>query len=69
MEITDNLLKTVIDKMTYAELLSRLRFAPLGDTIFQGEIGQYYKTVMKKRREELGDDEAAEISKRIGWKR
>lgn len=58
--------KKVIDGKSYEELLSRWRFAPVGDPWFQGETGQYWA----KRMAELRDttDHVA-ISKKIGWER
>ncbi len=33
--------KDIIDNMSYEQLLSRWRNAPVGDPIFQGEVGEY----------------------------
>jgi hypothetical protein len=48
MELTPEL-KAEIDSKTHYELLSRIRFAPVGDPVFQGESGKYWI----KRRNEL----------------
>jgi hypothetical protein len=59
-----------IDGADYETLLRRWRFAKAGeDSIFQGEIGQYYKTVMFRKRDELGVELAAQASKNVGWER
>ena len=47
-------MKKWIDNATYEQLLSRWRFAPIGDLMFQGEVGDYYAEVMERKREEVG---------------
>lgn len=61
--------KAWIDAASYEALLSRWRFAPVGDPFLQGEAGQYYKEVMSRKRNEVGDDEHVRASKAIGWDR
>lgn len=34
--------KQYIDSLSYEDLLSRWRFAPVGDTMLQGETGEYW---------------------------
>ncbi|KKN75828.1 hypothetical protein LCGC14_0377040 [marine sediment metagenome] len=48
MDLTPEL-KAEIDSKSHYELLSRIRFAPSGDPMFQGESGEYWI----KRRSEL----------------
>lgn len=60
-------LREWIDKATYHQLLERWRCAPVGDPIFQGEIGEYYAEVMKTRRAQVGNAEHVRISKQIGF--
>ena len=60
--------KQHIDGLSYEQLLSRWRFAPIGDRWFQGETGDYWGSVMNKKKEEIGQAEASNISKDIGWK-
>ena len=60
-------MKDWIDKASYQELLSKWRFAPVGSPWFQGEIGDYYSKIMFKKRDEVGNDEAVQASKNIGW--
>ena len=60
--------KTYIDGLGHGALLSRWRFAPVGDPWFQGETGEYWG----KRLSELQDaDPAAHVaeSKALGWDR
>lgn len=57
-------LKSWIDNASYVELLSKWRFAELGDPLFQGEIGDYYQQVMNEKRK-MVDHVAA--SKLVGW--
>ena len=47
--------KKWIDSATYEELLRKWRFAPSGDPLFQGQTGDYFNSVMRKRRAEVGD--------------
>ncbi|TES92934.1 MAG: hypothetical protein E3J87_03470 [Candidatus Cloacimonadota bacterium] len=61
-------MKNWIDNASYEQLLSRWRLAPIGDLMFQGEIGDYYGEVMKKKRGEVGNEEHVRASKSIGWK-
>jgi len=61
-------MKQWIDNASYEQLLSRWRFAPIGDLMFQGEIGDYYAEVMKRKRAKVGNEEHVRASKSIGWK-
>jgi hypothetical protein len=56
-----------IDEASYEQLLSHWRFAPVGDPMFVGELGKYYKKVMFEKRDKLEVGQAARISKAIGW--
>lgn len=60
-------MKKWIDEASYEQLLSKWRFARVGDPMFQGEIGDYYAKVMFRKRDELPEGEASRVSKRIGW--
>jgi hypothetical protein len=57
--------KQWIDNNSYEGLLQRWRYAPCGDPMFQGDTGQYYKEVMFRKRDEVGNDEAVRASKSI----
>ena len=62
--------KKWIDSSDYEMLLRRWRFAPCdgSDKMFQGDTGDYYKTVMfAKRGLEL--DGGVQASKNVGWDR
>lgn len=61
-------LKEWIDNASYTQLLKRWRFSPLGDEMCSGEIGKYFKEKMISKKKEIGELEAAKISKMIGWK-
>jgi hypothetical protein len=50
MDLTPEL-KADIDSKSHYQLLQRIRFAPSGDPMFQGESGEYWM----KRRNELRD--------------
>ena len=55
-----------IDSASYESLLSPWRFAPVGDPMFQGEIGDYYKKTLAKKRD-ADPDGHVRASKSIGW--
>lgn len=63
---TDN--KAYIDRQTYEQLLSRWRFAPVGDPWFQDETGDYWaKRMTELRSKPGGDSEHVRSSKSLGW--
>lgn len=66
MELTKENKKT-IDSLSYEQLLSRWRFAPMGNCWLQGETGDYWSSAMNKKKKEIGQTEAVSISKNIGW--
>ena len=54
MDLTPEL-KAEIDAQSHYELLSRWRFAPSGDPMFQGESGEYWgKRMAEKKAENPG---------------
>lgn len=55
-------MKARIDAMSQEEMARRWRFAPVGDQMFQGEAGDYFR----ERFLALGGM-TPEISKRMGW--
>lgn len=59
--------KTYIDSLSYEQLLSRWRFAPVGDPWFRGETGDYWGKRMAELRAQGADHVGA--SKRLGWKK
>lgn len=63
-------MKAQIDKMSYEELLSKWRYAPVGDPMFQGKTGDYYAMRMKELRDQPGgNNRHVRASKSIGWDR
>lgn len=69
MELTEKRRK-YIDGLSYEALLSRWRFAPVGDPWFEGETGQYWSQRMTQERSKPGGDEAhVSASKSLGWDR
>ena len=68
MELTDDL-KEKIDAMCYETMLSKWRFAPIGDPLFQvGPAFDYFNARMQKLRAQLGGQERhVAASKAIGW--
>ena len=59
--------KAWIDNASYEDLFRKMRFAPIGDPMFQGEVGDYFMTVFNRRRSEVGIQEHVNISKKLGW--
>jgi len=59
--------KRWIDNATYDRLLGRWRNAPIGDSMFQGDTGDYYRKVMNEKRAAMTAEEHVAASKRIGW--
>lgn len=56
--------KRWIDAASYEELLSKWRFASIGDPMFQGDTGDYYAAVMREKRKSA---DHVQDSKNIGW--
>jgi hypothetical protein len=56
--------KNWIDNADYEQLLSKWRFASVGDPMFQGEIGDYFRKVMSEKKKTANHVQA---SKNIGW--
>lgn len=64
----DEKMKKKIDAMSYEQLLHMVRFAPTGDPLFQGEMGEYILNRMQTLRLQPGGDEKhVRASKAIGW--
>jgi len=59
--------KAAIDSMSYYSLLQKWRFAATGDPLLQGDVGDYFSKVMRKRESELAPGEKVAISKELGW--
>ncbi len=59
---TELMLRAKIDQMSHTEMARKHRFAPVGDPMFQGRVGEYFAEHFK----ELGGMTTA-ISKQIGW--
>ena len=68
MEMSDTLKKR-IDDMPYEEMLKQVRFAPMGDPLFIGEVGDYFMAKKAEKSTFLEDGEAVAISKKIGWRK
>lgn len=63
----DDIQKQLIDNMDYQTMLRRWRHAPCGDPMFQGELGEYFSSVMQYKRSQMEHSECVRISKVIGW--
>jgi hypothetical protein len=58
--------KKWIDDASYHALLSKWRNAPIGDSMFSGDVGKYYSKIMTQKKIAVGHDEAVATSKRVG---
>ena len=63
----NELQRNVINAMTYEEMLAHRRFAPHGNEMFVGKMGDYCKKVMKAKGDKLTNAEKVRISKDVGW--
>jgi len=58
--------KRHIDSLSYRGLLSRWRFASVGDPWFQGETGEYWGKRLSEERD-ADPDRHVRTSKELGW--
>ena len=65
MELTEER-KAHIDGLSYEQLLSKWRFAPMGESWFQGETGKYWGDRLAEKRD-ADPGGAVAASKLIGW--
>lgn len=65
--MTEEEMKEWIDNASYEELLFKWRFAPVGHPLFRGATGDYFKSTLDKKKEELTHEERVGISKKIGF--
>jgi hypothetical protein len=63
--MTKDEMKEWIDTATREQLLSKWRFAKLGDPFFQTEIGEYYANVLFNPKNKSTDFD--KVSKKVGW--
>lgn len=59
-------MKKWIDAASYQDLLAKWRFEPIGSHWFEGEAGEYFKEVMKTKRENTSLGEQVAASKAMG---
>ena len=60
-------MKAWVNQASYEELLSKWRFASIGDPFFSTpEVSEYFHQHLIEKRRETTDDGVA-ASKRIGW--
>lgn len=60
--------KKWIDEASYEALFRKVRYAPIGDPMFVGEVGEYITQKYAAKRAEVGNAEHVRVSKAIGWK-
>ena len=58
-----------IESASYAELLAKWRFEPVGSPWFSGPVADAYHAAMGQARDSLTDDERVAVSKGIGWEK
>jgi hypothetical protein len=63
----DQIIKEKIDNMQYSEMLAKWRFAKVGDSMFQGETGNYFAKVMGEKKNALPIEVQVGTSKALGW--
>ncbi len=56
-----------ISKASYAELLDKWRFAPIGSPWFLGEVGAKFQEKFWRLRRESPTEELIAASKEVGW--
>ena len=59
--------KEWIDQAPYAELLDKWRHDPLGSEWFQGDVGDYFKTKLDEKRQQMCAKQQVLASKSVGW--
>lgn len=59
--------KARIDAMDFEEMFRLLRFAPVGEPLFQSETGEYFMKVWKEKCDALPAGAYAATSRLIGW--
>jgi len=59
--------KKWIDNASYEQLLQKWRKAPFGDSMFQGDTGEYFNKILAEKRDQVGNDAHVRASKNIGW--
>ena len=67
VKMTEDEMREWIDKASYEELLGKWRRAPGGDPFFIGEIGDHFVKTMKAKCYAVGNAEAVQASKNVGW--
>jgi hypothetical protein len=58
--------KDHIDSLSVCELLRKVRFAPAGDPLMQGEVGAYWLARLAEKRAE-NNAAYVQASKQLGW--
>lgn len=60
-------LKKEIDEMPFEQMLRVWRFSKPGFYLFAGNVGDYFRKVMKEKQSKISGEEYTKISKEIGW--
>lgn len=59
--------KKIIDDMSYNKMLSLWRNSPSGNSMFEGETGEYFSKVMHEKKVNIGSAAHTQASKNVGW--
>lgn len=68
-ERMNDTMKHWIDNAGYQDLLTKLRFEPVGSPWFSGECGEYLMAKLKERKAKLSEAEQVRVSKAVGWEK
>ena len=65
--ITEKEMRQWIDQASYVQLLKRWRFASTISPWTEGNLGQYFKEELFKKKDALSPEEQIAASKAVGW--
>lgn len=68
-ERMNDTMKHWVDDASYQDLLTKLRFEPVGSPWFSGECGEYLMAKLREKKAKLSEAEQARISKVVGWEK
>jgi len=65
----DRALIARVERMEYEEMVRKLRFAPVGDPMFLGTVGDAFGRRLRVFEDKLSHDYRVAVSKEVGWER
>lgn len=63
----DRALIARVERMEYEEMVHKLRFAPIGDPMFLGTVGEAFGRRLRAFEDLLPHENKVAISKKVGW--